>query len=108
MNEIIKDIIKSNKSSSEKEKALELLENDIEIAKGIISGKWRYCNDCDDYYLAKSFITDKETVEANICTYVDPINSGGNDYAPGYKDITYRICPKGHKHTINVNERLKK
>ena len=62
------------------------------MAKGILSGKFQYCQDCDDYYLAKSFLSDSETKNARICIYQDPINSGGNDYADGYVDIKYSIC----------------
>ena len=53
------------------------------MAIGILSGKFQYCQDCDDYYLAKSFLSDSETKNARICIYQDPINSGGNDYADG-------------------------
>ena len=47
----------------------------------------------------------KETKPARICIYEDPINSGSNDYVDGYTDITYSICPKGHKHEIDRKER---
>lgn len=40
-------------------------------------------------------LSDTETKNARICIYRDPINSGGNDYADGFVDITYSICPKG-------------
>ena len=75
------------------------------MAIGILSGKFQYCQDCDDYYLAKSFLSDSETKNARICIYQDPINSGGNDYADGYVDIKYSICPKGHKHEVSRKER---
>ena len=64
-----------------------------------------YCEECEDYYLPKSFFIEKETKPTKICIYEDPINSGGNDYVDGYVDITYRICPKGHKHDVNRTER---
>ena len=103
MNKEVKRIVESNNNKKEKEKQLEMLEQDIEMAKGILSGKWKYCQSCDDYYLEKSFTTANETKEGEICTYEDYINSGGNEYAPGYRDITYRVCPKGHKEIIKVN-----
>ncbi len=107
MNKSIKDII--NKKCSDKQKINELdkLSDEIEMAKGILSGKFQYCPDCDDYYLTKSFLHDSETKNAKICIYQDPINSGGNDYADGYVEITYNICPKGHKHEINRKERTR-
>ncbi len=107
MNKIIKDII--NGKSEDKEKYIELnkLSDEIEMARGILSGKFQYCVDCDDYYLAKSYLSDTETKNARICIYRDPINSGGNDYADGFVDITYSICPKGHKHEVNRKERMR-
>ena len=107
MNDIIKKIINSDLSNKEKEEKLNNLSEDIKTAKDIISGKFKYCSKCDDYYLAKSFLSDSETKKAQICTYVDPINSGGNDYADGFVDIKYIVCPKGHKHEIERKERLK-
>lgn len=105
MNKTVKDIIDRKCSDEEKNKALNLLSDDIEMARGILSGKFKYCPDCDDYYLAKSYLSDTETKNTRICIYQDPINSGGNDYADGYVDITYSICPKGHKHEVNRKER---
>lgn len=107
MNKIIKDIIDKKCSNEEKNKALNLLSEEIEMARGILSGKFLYCPECDDYYLAESYLTDKETKNTRICIYEDPINSGGNDYADGYVDITYSICPKGHKHEVSRKERRK-
>lgn len=107
MNKFIKDIIDRKCTNKEKNKALDLLSDDIEMARGILSGKFKYCPDCDDYYLAKSYLSDTETKDTKICIYEDPINSGGNDYADGYAYITYSICPKGHKHEVNRKERRK-
>ena len=39
-----------------------------------------------------------------VCVYEDPINSGGNDYVDGYADISYSVCPKGHKHVVDRRE----
>ena len=107
MDKIIKDIIISRVTNQEKKEQLNNLLNDINIAKDILSGKLKYCKECDDYYLSKSFLTEHETVPTQICIYEDPINSGGNDYVDGYADITYSICPKGHKHEIDRKERRK-
>lgn len=104
MNSVIKDIIKRKVNTEDKRRALDSLEKDIEIARKILSGEMIYCEDCDDYFLARSFFQDTETKRESVCIYADPINSGGNEYAD--KDVlyTYLICPKGHKHLINRKE----
>lgn len=107
MNQIIRDIIDADCTKEGKINMITQLSNDIETAKGIISGKYKYCKDCDDYYLADSFLSDNTTKSAKICVYQDPINSGGNDYADGFVHITYSICPKGHKHEVDRYERRK-
>ncbi len=104
MNKVIEDIINSNSTKEAKVKALDLLSEQIEMARGILSGKFIYCPDCNDHYLAKSFFAETETKETKICVYEDWMNSGGNEYEDGFLDITYRICPKGHKHEINRKE----
>jgi hypothetical protein len=104
MNKVIQNILNSNRTKDEKIKELDILSEQIEIAKGVLSGKFIYCPDCDDYYLAKSFYEETETTETKICVYEDWINSSGNEYADGFLDITYRICPKGHKHELTRNE----
>ena len=107
MNKIIKDIIDRNCTDEEKKKALDSLYDEINMAKGILSGKFKYCPDCDDYYLTKSYLTEHETKPTQICVYEDPINSGGNEYADGETYITYKTCPKGHKHEISREEMRK-
>ena len=106
MDKNIESIIASNISNEEKLKVLESLLQDIQTAKDIINGKYTYCEECGDYYLSKSFFVETKTKQTKICIYEDPINSGGNDYADGYADITYRVCPKGHRHEISREERL--
>lgn len=105
MNKIIKDIIDKKCSNNEKNQELNKLSDEIEMAKGILGGKFQYCPECDDYYLTRSYLIDRETKNAKICIYRDPINSGGNNYTDGLVDITYSTCPKGHKHEINREER---
>lgn len=105
MNNIIKDIINKNCSEEEKNKALDLLSDEIEIAKGILSGKYKYCPKCDDYYLAKSFFEEIETKRTKICIFKDIINSGGDEYVDGFVDTTYSVCPKGHKYEVSRIER---
>lgn len=105
LNSLIKNIFSQNITKEEKNKALDLLSEEIEMAREILSGKFLYCPDCDDSYLLRSYLQETETEETKICIYEDPINSGGNDYVDGFLDITYRICPKGHKHEISRKER---
>ena len=107
MNKVIRDIIDRNCTNEDKKGALDSLINDINIAKGILSGKFTYCPKCDDYYLTKSYLTEHETKPTRICVYEDPINSGGNDYVDGEAYITYKVCPKGHKLEIDREERKK-
>lgn len=101
----IEDIIISRERDSEKLEVLKQYEEDIKTAKDIINGKLTYCEECKDYYLTKSFFSEKETIPTKICMYEDPINSGGNDYVDGYADILYSVCPKGHKHVVDRREK---
>ncbi|MDY4078525.1 MAG: hypothetical protein SOY42_07030 [Clostridium sp.] len=103
----IENIIISRATDDEKLEALKQYEDDIKTAKDIINGKLTYCEECKDYYLTKSFFSEKESIPTEICTYRDPINSGGNEYIDGYADILYRVCPKGHKHVVDRKERRK-
>lgn len=107
MNKFIKDIIDKKCSDLQKKNELDKLSDEIEMAKGILSGKFQYCPDCDDYYLIKSFLADSETKDTKICVWQDPINIGGNEYADGYLDIIYSICPKGHKHEVSRKNRTR-
>lgn len=107
MDKVIKNIIISRATNQEKNEQLDALLADINVAKNIVSGKLTYCKDCDDYYLTDSFLEQRETKPTRICIYEDPINSGGNDYVDGYADIIYSICPKGHKHEVDREERRK-
>lgn len=105
MNPVIKDILVRTCSKEEKEKALSALEDEIRIVRGVLCGEYRYCEDCDDYYLAKSFLEETGTVQGKVCTNWDPIS--GNEYADGYIRTTYSICPKGHKRAIGTSEHTK-
>lgn len=101
MNKIIKDKINDTCSKEDKIKSLNSLSEDIKKALSIISGYFKYCNDCDDYFPSESFIKKKEVKETEVCVYQDYINSGNNEYEKRYIDVTYIICPKGHKHEIS-------
>lgn len=47
------------------------------------------------------FIKKTEVKQIEVCVYQDYINSGNNEYEKRYIDVTYSICPKGHRHEIN-------
>lgn len=100
MHNVVKDILKQKVKIPTKERELQSLKEDIEIAEKILSGEFIYCENCDDYFLSKSFFTEEETKEEEICIYNDPINSSGNEYKNGKVKYIYKICPKGHKHII--------
>lgn len=104
MNNTIKEILTMKVKIELKKEALQSLKKDIEIAEKILSGDFIYCENCDDYFLSKSFFTEKEIKEEKICTYTDPINSSGNEYKNGKVRYTYRFCPKGHKHIVYREE----
>lgn len=108
MHQTIKEIIKSSLTDNEKKDILNVLKKDIDIAEKILSGELRYCPDCDDYYLIASFLMRSERKEGKICVYEDYINSGGNEYADGYIDTTFWLCPKGHKKIIDTTETVKR
>lgn len=97
MEAIIKEIVLCKSKKEEKLKKLEELENEIKIAKSIVNGEFRYCKTCDDYYLKDSFLPKVEKKKEKICVYHDPINSGGNEYRDGVVEISYDLCPKGHR-----------
>ena len=107
MEKVIRDIIDRKVAKEKKIKELDKLADSIEMAKGILNGEFKYCPKCDDYYLASSFGTKKETKPTKICVWSDPINSGGNEYKDGYVDIEYSICPKGHKIETSRKESVK-
>lgn len=101
MNKIIKDILSDDsKNVEEKQKELNCLLTEIKTAKERLEN-YKYCPLCDEFYLIKSFFTETESHEKDICVYQDPINSGGNEYAKGIETITYEFCPKGHKTEIS-------
>ena len=99
MDDVVKKIIESKLSKEDKFQSLKRLSDDIEIAHNILSNKFAYCAECDDYYLAQSFLTDTKTEKIQIPLYSDPI-SGCNEYTDVFADATYSICPKGHRKQI--------
>lgn len=107
MNKVIKDIIEDKTSSTEEKiNFLDELLKDIDLGKKILNREFKYCEDCDDYYLTKSFTeeiaSEIASKEEKISAYIDPINSRGNEYIDEIiAIITYSVCPKGHKHEIN-------
>ena len=108
MNTIVKDVLNKALTKEAKLKLFDEMKKDIELAERYLSGEFEYCETCNDYYLAKSFLFENETKESQICTYRGIINSGENEYAPGYIDTLYKVCPKGHRKIFSQEERLKK
>ena len=98
----IESIILSNAAKEEKLEQLDAIEEQVLEAKKIIEF-YKFCPKCKDYYLTKSFSTKTETKIERVCTYCDPINSGGDEYDD--KEITrsYIICPKGHYLDFDIN-----
>jgi hypothetical protein len=108
MNKAVQNILNSYHTTEAQLKAISKLSEDIDFAKDVLKGKYKYCATCDDYYLTKSFIHESECKEGKILIYEDPINSGGNTYTDGYIYSTYEICPKGHKVEIERSEEGRK
>ena len=106
LHEIVKDILNANSTPEEKRRELNEIKTAIELAEKIFSGELTYCKKCGDYYLNRSFFTDTEVIDEQVCVYSDPINSGGDEYETKKVRYTYKICPKGCKHQINREENL--
>ena len=104
MHPIIKKILDKDISTEEKATEIEELKASIEIAEKIFEGEFTYCKKCKDYYYSRSFFEDTEIVVEPVCTYSDPINSGGDEYENRKVRYTYKYCPKGCKHQINREE----
>ena len=104
MNKQIISIIESYDSDDKKIEKLKTLIEESQIAMDIINGKYKYCSKCKDFYLSKSFITEDEVKEEKICTYDDPINSGGNEYKLGRVKYIKTLCPKGHEIKVDRYE----
>ena len=104
MHQIIKEILDSDYPNDKKIAMVKEIKDSVEIAEKIFSGEFAYCQKCGDYFLRRSFITEMEIVTERVCTYSDPINSGGDEYEDKQVRYTYKYCPKGCKHTINREE----
>lgn len=107
MHDFIEKIVKSHQQAPNKLKVIEELRQELKIAEEIIKGKYTYCDECGDYYLSQSFLSEVKQEDCKICTFVDPINSSGNTYVDGIAQVTYRICPKGHRKEIYRHETKK-
>lgn len=107
MNKTVKEIVEQWADSTTKLKELEKLEEDIAFAKKIVKGEYKQCLECKEYFLTRTFFTETERIDCQICTYDSPYNSGDDEYAEGYADITYLVCPKGCKTIIDKIEYIK-
>lgn len=104
MHPIIKEILDKDITVEKKAAEVAELKESIELAERIFSGEFTYCKKCGDFFLSKSFLVDTEIITERVCTYSDPINSGGDEYEDKKVRYTYKICPKGCKHQINREE----
>ena len=104
MHIIVKEILKADITLQDKKNKIKELQESIDLANRIFSGEFTYCKKCGDYFLSKSFFTDSEVVNENVCIYSDPINSGGDEYQMKKVKYTYKYCPKGCKHLITREE----
>lgn len=99
---MIKTIMDMDLTCKEKNELLNLLLDDIAEAKRVLNGEYKFCSSCDEYYYEKSFF--KEQVKTTEKVPHKPIFSITGKYKQSEieKDveITYLICPKGHKHVI--------
>lgn len=82
MNAIVKDVLNKTLTKEVKLKLFDEMKKDIELAERYLSGEFEYCETCNDYYLAKSFLFENETKESQICTYRGIINSGKMSMLP--------------------------
>lgn len=65
---------------------------EMEVTKDYIK-----CPKCNQYYRANSWDIIERAEEELVCTYDDPINSGGNTYDTKLIRKMYNVCPVGHK-----------
>lgn len=107
IHDFIQKIVTSHQQAPNKLKFIEELRQELKLAEEIIKGKYTWCEQCEDYYLSKSFLSEVKHEDCKICTFVDPINSSGNTYVDGVAQVTYSICPKGHRKEIHRHETKK-
>lgn len=101
MKKEIKEILNSHFDDKRKRELLNEYKESIALAEKVLNGEYEYCDKCKDYYLARSFFTETETVEENVCIYSSPINSGDDEYEKHSITHAYRVCPKGHRREID-------
>ena len=96
MEEIIEKLLLSNKNDNKKREEINKIKSSCEEALKYLSGEYKYCPQCREYYRKKSFEFVTRTKEENVCVYEDIINSGGNEYEKQMVTRNYRVCPKDH------------
>ena len=105
--DIIKNVACSSMDADQKNEILDEIASEIQIGRDIANGKYKWCSDCNDYYLTKSFFTENETKEEKECVYEDAVNSDKNEYINYVIDAVYEICPKEHKRLIHYKKKRK-
>lgn len=107
MNQLIKNIIQGAYTTDDKLKALDSIADDLQMARGVMSGKYTYCPYCDEYYLTKSFVKEQQTELARVPVYENTPSGEITKHVNGEAIITYLICPKEHVREINREENPK-
>lgn len=91
-----------NLASKDKKEKIEKIKNSCDEALQYLSGEYKFCPQCKDYYRKKSFEFITETKEEKVCVYRDIINSGGDEYENQMVTRNYYICPKNHRIETNI------
>jgi hypothetical protein len=69
--------------------------NKEELESFINNTNWKYCEKCNDYYLSKSFMFEREIINKQIKTRSEVLNNNYK-YINRNFEIIRKICPKGH------------
>lgn len=102
MHKMIKTIMDMDLTCKEKNELLNLLLNDISDAKRVLNNGRKFCSACNDYYYEKSFVMEQVKTTEKFTHNSIPSFTSKYKQTEIEKDveITYRVCPKGHKHIV--------
>ena len=103
MEKLISEILFDTRTTvKNKKETIEKIKNSCDEALQYLSGEYKFCPHCKDFYRKKSFELISETKKEKVCVYEDIINSGGNEYEDQMVTRTYYICPKNHRIETNL------
>lgn len=97
MNKLVSDILYRNIKREPKVTEIKALIDDCNHALNLLTDEYKLCPECKDFYLRKSFNFETINEVRKVCTYDSPINSGDDEYEDRELEISYYICPKGHR-----------